>query len=237
MTDAAGVCNTTGLYGPPTAAQRFLATLATASADTPDTDIGMPSEVQTPKASDEPTRAQNEAAVVQMIDEAREEVLAQVRSKIQELMVKGGDSLEYSVNLPNGCKLNVAIETSIDKSGSSQPTMTFKASGSVEATFGAVSGKVELAYSKSSNDRETFSFEACAFGGVNAGFDNLVTLEAKAGVCAVFRDTSEKPAELEVDAVAVGGFSVNFGNSWYWGHGAEAREPLSREVLSFDLIR
>lgn len=233
VTYDAGVCEATGLKGPPTAAQRYLALLT----DTNSASTGGTTATTSPPAGiEEVNSAANAVAVQQLIDESREVALATIRAAIKDATVNGGSGVTHALKLPNGCELSFSIQATVQQTANAEPALGYEVSAALEATFGVASGRVELSYSQTSAGKETFAFEACVFGGVKAGTDDVMSAEAQAGLCAKFKDGVDAPAEFQLDAVAKAGFSIKASELFEWETTAEVRTPLSREVLPFDVI-
>ncbi len=195
VTYDAGVCEATGLKGPPTAAQRYLALLT----DTDSASTGGTNATTSPPAGiEEVNSAANAVAVQQLIDESREVALATIRAAIKDATANGGSGVTHALKLPNGCELSFSIQATLQQTANAEPVLGFEVSAALEATFGVVSGRVELSYSQTSAGKETFAFEACVFAGGKAGADELVSFEAQAGLCGKFKDGVDAPAEFSL---------------------------------------
>lgn len=237
-----GVCAKSGLKGPPTAAERYAASLfegsvgseppAEAFAHAPQASAAHPTDTTLTSES----RAETEQVLRQLVHDAGEAVIESVRSAVESGSFESGRKYEYQMTLPNGCKGKFAITAAIEKAADGKPEFVAHVSGGVEGQLGLVSASLEFTYAKASGGHESLALGACVFGGVAQEAAGLFKLEAKAGVCATIVDTRDAPATLEVDAVVKAEAGFELSESWTTGYDFEARRPISREPQAFDLV-
>ncbi len=230
LTYDAGICASTGLKGPPTAAQQYVANLSLAS-----------SESAQPEAlAEAPLAGAKETprdALQQMVNDAADAATEAVRAALRHGSLETGQKLEVSATLPNGCEAKFSITASMELNAQNRPELVAKVEGSIEAKVGALSAEAAFSYVRGTGGTESLSLGACIFGGVDQNAAALVELEAKAGVCGTFRDSSGTAATFELEAVARAGASLSLGEAWKWGHEVETRALLSRETLPYDMLR
>lgn len=238
---AQGVCATAGLKGPPTAAERYAASLFESGSEIPATATQPAAESsgagsQTTRLG-APSIGATEQTLRQLVHDAGEAVVDSVRSALETGSLEAGRKYEYHVELPNGCQGKFSISAAIEKNAAGIPELVAQVSGGVEGKVGLVSASAEFTYSKSSSGKESIAFGACVFGGIDQEARGLFELEAKAGVCAALVDTRDAPATLEVDAVLKAAAGIGVSGSLKSGYEFEARRPISRESAGFDLLR
>lgn len=234
-----GVCVKSGLKGPPTAAERYAASLVEAASDsTPGPTGSAPegaSELQNVRTSGTGTLA-TEQALRQLVHDASEAIVDSVRSALETGSLEAGRKYEYHVKLPNGCEGKFSISAELERDAQGKPELVAQVSGGVEGKVGLVSASAEFSYSKSSNGNESIALGACVFGGVDQEAGGLFKLEAKAGVCATIADSRGAPATLEVDAVLKAGAGIGISERFGSGYEFEARKPLSSESFAFEIL-
>jgi hypothetical protein len=172
-----------------------------------------------------------------MVNDAADAATDAVRSALDNGSLKAGKRLEVSATLPNGCEAKFSMTASMELNAQNRPELVAAAEGSIEAKIGALGAEAAFSYARGTGGAESLSLGACVFGGVDQQAAELVELEAKAGVCATFRDSTGAAATFELEAVARAGASFSLGEAWKWGHEVESRTLLSRETLPYDVLR
>jgi hypothetical protein len=228
-----GICLGTRLKGPPSAAERYIAHLAAMTE-------------QSEAASGQDEQWGNGAAPIseeaagetwqEVIGDAASVVVSAMRSAVSDGSVEAGKKLQYAVHLPDGSGAKFSIAGSTEVNAEGAPELVTKVTGGVNGKFGAVSAEAEFSFSHSTSGRESLSFGACVFGGVDEEAAELVEFEAKVGVCATLKDTTDESATLEVEAVATSGAGFDLGGGLSWAHEFQARRTLSKEHLGYDLV-
>lgn len=220
-----GVCAQTGLKGPPTAAQQYVANLGKSA---PESGAAPTAALAQPNQRD---------VLQQMVSDATQTAMAAVQGALANGSLEANKELEYSIELPNGAEAKVGIVGSMAVNAHGAPELAAKLTGKIEAKVGALSAEAELAYARGPDGKESISVGACLFGGVDQEAGDFVELEAKAGLCATYSDARGEPALLQLDAVAKAGASVGLGEAWSWGHEVETRSVLSREASPYEFLR
>lgn len=221
----AGVCATTGLKGPPTAAQQYVANLGKSD---PESSSATPSPTAQPSQRD---------MLQQMVTDASKTAMAAVEGALADGSLEANKEVEYSIELPNGAEAKVGIVGSMALNADGTPELAAKLTGKIEAKVGALSAEAELSYARGPDGKESISVGACLFGGVDQEAGDVVELEAKAGLCATYSDARGEPALLQLDAVGRAGASIGLGGAWSWGHEVETRTVLSREPSPYEFLR
>lgn len=215
-----GVCASAGLKGPPTASERYVASLTAASEQ-----AGADSPEQTTRA------------VQQLVEETSSAVLDKVRSAVADGSIKAGTKVDYEAGLPNGTKAKFSVSGAMEEDAEGKPELVAKVSGGATGNFGAVSASAAVSFSHSTSGRETLSLGACLFGGVRQEAADLAKLQLQAGVCATWKDSTDAAMTFEVDAVARASAGMKLGGNFEWVRDVEVRTPLSKEQLDYDLLR
>lgn len=227
---ADGVCASTGLKGPQTAAQRYVESLAAGTTEAS-------SGVQAGSGAVPLSASASRESLKELMSDASAAAMDAVRSAIANGSLAAGQKLERELTLPNGCSAKFSITGSLQTDERGKPELVLAASGSVEGKLGAVSAEVQFSYSRSTSAQESVSFGACLFGGVDQDAAHWAELEAKAGVCATLKDGADAPATLEFEAVAKASAGFDLGGGLTWGIETEARTTLSKEELAYDFLR
>lgn len=234
-----GVCAKAGLKGPPTAAERYAASLFEAAPDSNPVAPGAPPEVanelQAAKTSGASAIA-IEQTLRQLVHDAGDAVVDSVRRALATGSLEAGRKYEYHVKLPNGCEGKFSISAALEKDAGGKPELVAQVTGAVEGKIGLVSASAEFTYSKSTSGKESIAFGACVFGGVDQEAGGLFELEAKAGVCATIVDSRDAAATLELDAVLKVGAGIGTSEGFGSGYEFEARKPLTRESTAFEIL-
>lgn len=225
-----GVCAKYGLKGSATAAQRYVANLAS----NPGAEPSATGTNAAPSAPGAPT--QREHALRQLVNDAGAAVVDLAKEAFANGSFEAGKSVDYEVKLPNGCKAKFGVSVAMGVNGEGKPELTMKVSGTIEGQVGLVGAQADFSYSQSASGEESLSIGACLFGGAHQEAGGLVDLEAKAGLCATIEDTSQGSAVFHLDAVAKAEAQFGLGGAFGWGHEFEARTTLARETLSYDIV-
>jgi hypothetical protein len=223
-----GVCATTGLKGPPTPAQQFVANLS-------NTEQTIVSPVQLAPAAllHQPAESQRTAEV--LIEGSKDLVMDVLNGLYDEL--KGGKKIERTIRLSNNYELKVSAGAILGKDSKGKAALSVRATGSIVAKFPTGSSDATFAYSRDHNGQQTLRLGVCYFYGPGVKVEGLVDAKGQAGLCASYKDATGTDATLQLDLVGKAGASLHLSENWSWSHHIETRHPLVKATLSEGLLR
>lgn len=210
-----GVCATTGLKGPPTAAQQFIANLSNESPATVS-----PTQANSTEAAE---------AAKSLIESSKELILNALDDLADQ--TKGGQKLERSIRLSNNCQLSVSISGVVGADAEGNPALSVRATGTILAEWAAGGADATFSYSRDHNGEETLRLSACYLHGPKVRAEGLVDVKARAGVCATYKEVTGADAALQLDLVGKAGASIRLSENWKWGHEFETRQTIVKITL------